>query len=103
VLLVVALGLMGCGMGFANPAQQTAGMAAWPASMAGSAAGTLSLMRYVGSVTGASMLAAILGADPSRTDFGILLGVLIGVAVMNLAIAVLPGGERSRKLATSAA
>jgi MFS family permease len=102
-LLVVALGLMGCGMGLANPAQQTAGMAAWPATMAGSAAGTLSLMRYVGSVTGASMLAAILGADPSRSDFGILLGVLIGVAVANMAIAVLPGGGRPRELATSAA
>jgi hypothetical protein len=49
------------------------------------------------------MLAAILGADPSRSDFGILLGVLIGVAVANMAIAVLPGGGRPRELATSAA
>lgn len=91
-LLVAALGALGIGIGLATPAQQTSGMAAWPGEVAGSAAGTLSLMRYVGSVTGASLLAVVLGSSPSRDDFAILFAAITAIAGANLAVALLPPG-----------
>jgi MFS family permease len=89
-LLGVSLALIGAGMGVAMPAQQSAALAAWPASAAGSAAGTLSLMRYVGSVTGASLLALTLGADPSVGAFELLLALVAAIAVVNLLVAFVP-------------
>lgn len=82
-LLALPLALMGVGMGLGMAAQQTSGLGAWPASMAGSAAGTLSLMRYVGSVAGASLLAAVLGGEPGAGEFETLLAILVGVSLLN--------------------
>lgn len=86
-LLLAPLALMGVGMGLGGAAQQTSGLAAWPQSMAGSAAGTLSLMRYVGSVAGASMLAAVLGSSPDADAFTQLLAIIAGIAVINAVLA----------------
>ena len=86
-ILVAPLAMMGIGMGLGGAAQQSSGLAAWPQSMAGSAAGTLSLMRYVGSVAGASLLAAVLGSSPGGSDFTRLLAIVAGFAVLNLMLA----------------
>jgi MFS family permease len=102
-LLVVALAALGVGMGVSTPVQQTAGLAAWPASVAGSAAGTLSLMRYVGSVAGASIAAAVLGASPARGHFEVLLLLLTAVAIANLLVAMLPVRPRPSEMAASPA
>lgn len=87
LILVAPLAMMGIGMGLGGAAQQSSGLAAWPPSMAGSAAGTLSLMRYVGSVAGASLLAAVLGSSPGGNDFTRLLAVVAGFAVLNAMLA----------------
>lgn len=90
------LALVGIGMGLAGPAQQSSGLAAWPASMAGSAAGTLSFMRYVGSVAGASLLAAVLGRDPGPGAFEALAAILVLAAVLNAVLALRSSGQRAR-------
>jgi MFS family permease len=81
--MAVPLAMVGVGMGLAGAAQQTSGLAAWPASIAGSAAGTLSFMRYVGSVAGASILAGVLGSSPGSAEFERLLAVVLLIAVVN--------------------
>lgn len=87
MLLIAPLALMGVGMGLGGAAQQSSGLAAWPQSMAGAAAGTLSLMRYVGSVAGASLLAAVLGSSPDADGFTRLLAIIACVAIANAALA----------------
>jgi DHA2 family methylenomycin A resistance protein-like MFS transporter len=87
LILIAPLAMMGIGMGLGGAAQQSSGLAAWPQSMAGSAAGTLSLMRYVGSVAGASLLAAILGSSPGGSDFTRLLAIVAGFAIINASLA----------------
>jgi DHA2 family methylenomycin A resistance protein-like MFS transporter len=86
--LAFPLALVGVGMGLAGAAQQASGLAAWPVSMAGSAAGTLSFMRYVGSVAGASLLAAVLGGAPGPGEFERLLAIMVAVGVANGALAL---------------
>lgn len=85
--LAVPLALVGIAMGLAGAAQQSSGLAAWPISMAGSAAGTLSFMRYVGSVAGASLLAGVLGGSPGPGEFERLLFIMVAVSVVNAALA----------------
>ena len=94
-LLAVPLALMGVGMGLGMAAQQSSGLGAWPASMAGSAAGTLSFMRYVGSVAGASLLAAVLGATPGLGAYEALLAILLGIAVLNGLLAWIDAEEEA--------
>lgn len=95
-LLAAPLALTGIGMGLAGAAQQSSGLSAWPASMAGSAAGTLSFMRYVGSVAGASLLAAVLGRDPGAGAFEALLAILVVASLLNAALALRSPGGRAR-------
>jgi DHA2 family methylenomycin A resistance protein-like MFS transporter len=94
--LALPLALVGIGMGLAGAAQQSSGLAAWPVSLAGSAAGTLSFMRYVGSVAGASLLAAVLGREPGAGEFEALLAILACAALANGALALWGPGSRSR-------
>ena len=92
-LLAAPLAMMGIGLGLGMAAQQSSGLGAWPASMAGSAAGTLSFMRYVGSVAGASLLAAVLGTTPDRGQYELLFSILCAVAVVNSLLAWLGPAE----------
>ncbi len=83
--LIMAMALVGIGMGLSSASVQTAGLEAVPAAVAGSAAGILSTSRYVGSITGSALLALTVsdggaGARP-------LLGVGIGAAVLALVAA----------------
>lgn len=89
--LAVPLALLGAGLGLGMAAQQSSALAAWPLSMAGSAAGTLSFMRYVGSVAGASLLAAVLGASPAAHNYDLLLTILVVAAAANLGLAIIRG------------
>ncbi|MGE5596827.1 MAG: MFS transporter, partial [Hyphomicrobiales bacterium] len=79
--LLLPLGVLGIGVGLTQAAQQTAALRAWPAAVAGSASGTFSMMRYVGSVTGTGIMAAVLGAHPGEGAFRVLFAVLAGFAV----------------------
>ncbi len=99
-LLVISLGVMGIGVGLSTPAQQTVGMSAWPANVAGSAAGTLSLMRYVGSVAGASMFAAVLGSSPGLRDLELLIAAVAVFGLANLAVALFSARPSRLELTT---
>lgn len=84
--LAAALALAGFGVGVQQVAQQAAALEAWPPQLAGAAAGTLSMMRYVGSVIGAAIVATLLGVNPHLAAFQLLLLVVAGFGVANLGI-----------------
>ena len=86
-VLMAFLMLVGIGMGLSQAPQQSTALKAWPAEVAGSAAGTFSLMRYTGSIAGAALLAAILGGGEDIADFRLLFALLSGIGVLNLALA----------------
>lgn len=88
VVLVGPLLLVGLALGVSGAAQQSAALQAWPPSMAGSAAGTFSMMRYVGSITGTAIIAALLGAHPGEPAFRLLFSVLVLFAIANLVAAL---------------
>ena len=88
-ILGLPLAVVGIGSGLGMAAQQSSGMAAWPQSVAGSAAGTLSLMRYVGSVAGLSLLAMVLGSSPGAGEFTALMSVVVLVGIVNVVLASL--------------
>jgi len=94
--LAAPLTMVGAGMGLSAAAQQTSGLTAWPLSRAGSAAGTLSFMRYVGSVAGASLLAAVLGGAPGPSDYEVLLAAMVAVSGVNALLAFLPSPRVGR-------
>lgn len=74
--LTVLLMLLGAGVGIGTGAANTAAIESAPRAMAGAAAGTSSMMRYVGSIVGAGVLAATLnaggGSRPQASTFGAL-------------------------------
>ncbi len=88
LVVVLLMGVLGFGFGLQQAALQSAGLQAWPREMAGSASGTLSMMRYVGSVTGAALLALILGSDPGGDQFRLLFAFLGVFALANVAVAL---------------
>jgi MFS family permease len=93
--IVVLLGVVGLSFGISSAPQQSVGLRAWEVDQAGSASGTLSMMRYVGSITGAAALAGILGSDPTLGDFRLLFGVVVLFAVANVgAVFRLEGEDR---------
>lgn len=82
--LAALLMLLGTGVGIGTGAAQTAAIESAPRSMAGEAAGTSSMMRYVGSIVGAGVLAATLntrsGAHPDASTFVALQIVVASMA-----------------------
>jgi len=94
-LLAIPLVLIGVGLGVAQAAQSAAALRAWPPEMAGSAAGTFSMMRYVGSVTGTAIIAAVLGAHPTEGSFRLLFAILAGFAAINIVAALSIERERA--------
>lgn len=65
IVLVVALGVFGSGLGFSTPSITAAGVAAVPSNRTGVAAGLLSASRYVGSIIASLLLAAFVADDGS--------------------------------------
>lgn len=86
-LIVVALTIMGLGLGIAGAPVQTAAVEAVPAAVTGSAAGIFSTARYIGSVIGASVLAIAFVVQPGTGDtnrFVILFSGLALVAAISI-------------------
>lgn len=83
-LLLAGLGLAGSGLGIASPGQQTAALESVPARDAGAASGVYSTARYIGSITGSSLLAAILagstGAGRNFTPIYFLIIIAAAIA-----------------------
>jgi len=85
--LALALAVLGIGTGLGSGAATTAAIESAPRELAGSAAGTMSMMRYFGSIVGAGVLGGILstgGAGPGIDVFRVLFGVLVVMAVAAL-------------------
>lgn len=82
--LGVLLATLGAGVGIATGAANTAAIESVPRSFAGTAAGTSSMMRYVGSIVGVGALAAALGSGgtrPGAATFVLLEAVIALTAV----------------------
>jgi MFS family permease len=80
---VVELGLLlamfGAGVGISTGAANTAAIESAPRALAGTAAGTSSMMRYVGSIVGTGILAAALGSSSTQSpsETFVLLGLVV--------------------------
>jgi len=89
VPLIVALSIMGVGIGLAGAPVQTAAVEAVPGGKTGSAAGIFSTSRYLGSVTGSSVLAIVFTRKPVPGDadrFALLFAGLAIAAVLGLLV-----------------
>lgn len=87
--LAVCLGLLGLGLGLGVGAANTAAIESAPPMMAGSAAGTSSMMRYAGSIIGAGILAGVLndhsGAGGDVSTFRLVTLAVISTAALAVA------------------
>jgi EmrB/QacA subfamily drug resistance transporter len=86
--LAACLASLGLGIGLSFSPAGTAAIESAPREMAGAAAGTNSMMRYIGSIVGAGMLGAVLtsnGAAPGIDVFRLMFGVLIAMAALAVA------------------
>ncbi len=102
-MVALPLAGIGVGMAFATSAAQWAAIRAWGPEVAGSAAGTQSMMRYVGSVGGAAMMAAVLGGHPAVGDMRLLLWLVAAFGAANLALALaVMRAPRTKEVATAA-
>lgn len=92
--VAVPLAATGVGMGLMGAAQQSSALRAWGTEVAGAASGTLSMMRYVGSVGGAALMAGLVGSSPTVGEVRTLAAVLTVFAVVNIAVAAFVGSRR---------
>jgi EmrB/QacA subfamily drug resistance transporter len=76
-----ALGMMGIGLGLQSAPIQTTAIESAPADKTGSAAGVYSTARYLGSVTGTTVL-AIAFTDPGAGDAGRFVALAVGLTVV---------------------
>lgn len=82
--LALVLAVMGLGLGISFGAASTAAIESASRDLAGAAAGTNSMMRYLGSIVGAGILGAVLSSDsgtPGIELFRIIFGVLAVMAI----------------------
>lgn len=89
VYLAVAVAVLGLGVGVSFVTATVAAIESAPKALAGSAAGTQSMMRYAGSIAGTGMLAGLLGPDDIAgvSTFRVLFGVLAVIAALSLVAA----------------
>lgn len=88
-LVVFALATMGLGLGISGAPVQTAAVEAVPPERTGSAAGLFSTTRYLGSVTGSTVLAAVFVQHPAAgqaTPFVALFAGLSGAALLGIVV-----------------
>lgn len=79
VYLAGCLALLGLGLGLGVGAANTAAVESAPRVLSGSAAGTSSMMRYVGSIVGAGLLSGVLSSDGAGAEVGTFRIVLVAV------------------------
>ena len=87
----MSLAILGLGVGLSFGAASTAALEAAPRELAGAAAGTNSMMRYLGSIIGVGILGAVLSsgeAVPGVGLFRLMFAVLAGAAALASVAAV---------------
>jgi Na+/melibiose symporter-like transporter len=82
VYLAAALAVLGVGTGLGTGAASTAAVEAAPRELAGSAAGTMSMMRYFGSIVGTGVLGGVLNADAAAPDVDVFQALFLLLTVM---------------------
>jgi EmrB/QacA subfamily drug resistance transporter len=82
--VVVALAAMGLGLGISSAPVQTAAVESVPHARTGSAAGIFSTSRYLGSVTGSTVLAIVFMQRPEFGQVGQFVGLFIGLSLVAL-------------------
>jgi MFS family permease len=85
LFLAAVLALLGVGLGLSVGPASAAAIESTPREMAGAAAGTNSMMRYVGSIIGAGVLGTVLntnGAVPGIDLFRLIFAVLVAMSVL---------------------
>jgi DHA2 family methylenomycin A resistance protein-like MFS transporter len=83
--LAGALALLGLGLGLSFGAATTAAVESAPRELAGAAAGTNSMMRYIGSIVGAGILGAVLSSDAGVPEIGLfrlIFALLVAAAAL---------------------
>ncbi len=80
--LAVGLGALGLGAGLSFGPASTAAVECVPREMAGSAAGTSSMMRYVGSIIGAGVLGGVLSGHGGTSELSLFRVIFLVVVVM---------------------
>ncbi len=83
--LASMLALLGLGLGLSVGPSNAAAIESSPRELAGAAAGTNSMMRYLGSITGAGILGALLNTDsgtPETGVFRLIFAVLVVIAAL---------------------
>ncbi len=83
-LVVVALATMGLGLGVSGAPVQTAAVEAVPMGKTGSAAGLFSTSRYLGSVTGSTLLAVVFVQRPTMGQTERFVGLFAGLSIFAL-------------------
>jgi MFS family permease len=87
VYMALGLALLGVGTGSVFGSATTAAIESAPKALAGSAAGTNSMMRYVGSIVGAGILAGVLSTDavaPGIDTFRVIMGLVAVFAALSI-------------------
>jgi MFS family permease len=94
-MLLGSLGAAGVGLGLSGAGMQTSAVEAVGRAETGMASGVFSTGRYLGSITGSSLLAGLLGAagpgDPYRAIFLLVVLAAAGSALAALALRDRPG------------
>ena len=83
-LVVVALAMMGLGLGVSGAPVQTAAVEAVPMAKTGSAAGIFSTARYLGSVTGSTLLAVVFVQHPAMGQAKPFVALFAGLSIVGL-------------------
>ncbi len=91
--LVVGLAVFGFGLGTAVPSLMTAALESVPMYRTGSAAGVLSMSRYVGSITTSIAVSLFVASDASGTRI-VLTIATVAMALAATGTAALPGAKR---------
>jgi MFS family permease len=83
--LAASLAILGLGVGLSTGPASAAAIEAAPRHLAGTAAGTNSMMRYLGSIVGAGILGAVLSTGtggPGVSLFHLIFAVLVAMAAL---------------------
>jgi EmrB/QacA subfamily drug resistance transporter len=92
VFLVTSLAILGIGLAISFGPASAAAIESSPRDLAGTAAGTNSMMRYLGSIAGAGVLGAVLDTESGVAEislFRIIFAVLVVMAVLAFASSLL--------------
>lgn len=98
-LLLACLGVTGVGMGLSGAGMQTAAIESVPPAQTGVAAGVYSTSRYLGSITGSSLLPVLMGTVAGSYHFDSIFVLVTGSALLStlLALAIAPTPEHAER------